>query len=278
MKKIVLRLIEPIIFIGITQMAVAQVAAVKVVVKVPYDTATGKHVYIAGSFNGWKAGDSLFQLHLRDDGLYSITLPLFNNMHYEYKYTMGNWSNVEINTNDSDIHNRMFVSANGLVITDTVAAWKKELKSEPSPQMVHINAMKDSTAAALQPQLNDMMDLLKSYVQNWLRDNPSARVQKKLNKEAEKKLNHIYEQIVQLLENVMATLSSEQKAELKKLINAPQEKNNFLNTLGNGLQKVTSNSKQPLPPLAQSLSCTRELRRSFAQSVFPQAKQVVRVS
>ena len=247
MKKIVLRLIEPIIFIGITQMAVAQVAAVKVVVKVPYDTATGKHVYIAGSFNGWKAGDSLFQLHLRDDGLYSITLPLFNNMHYEYKYTMGNWSNVEINTNDSDIHNRMFVSANGLVITDTVAAWKKELKSEPSPQMVHINAMKDSTAAALQPQLNDMMDLLKSYVQNWLRDNPSARVQKKLNKEAEKKLNHIYEQIVQLLENVMATLSSEQKAELKKLINAPQEKNNFLNTLGNGLQKVTSNSKQPLP-------------------------------
>jgi|KBSSwiStaDraftv2_1062776.scaffolds.fasta_scaffold379173_1 hypothetical protein len=243
MKKLGLCFPRLIIFISTAQMAVAQIAAVKVIVNVPYDTATGKHVYVAGSFNGWKAGDSLYQLKRGDDGVYSITLPLFNDKHYEYKYTRGNWSSVEINCHDSDIHNRAFVSANGLVVTDTVAAWKKETKAEPSPQMARINAMKDSTISALQPQLNEMVNLLKSYVQNWLSDNPSDRVQKKLNKEAEKNINHIFEQIVQLLGNVMATLSPGQKAELKKLISTPQEKNDFINILGNGLQKVTSNSK-----------------------------------
>jgi hypothetical protein len=243
MKKLVSCFLGLIIFIGAAQVAVAQIAAVKVIVNVPYDTVTGKHVYVAGSFNGWKAGDSLYQLKRDDDGFYSLTLPLFSNKHYEYKYTRGNWGSVEINTNDSDIHNRSFVSSNGLVISDTVAAWKKETKTEPSPQMARINAMKDSTMSALQPQLNDMVNLLKSYVQNWLSDNPSDRVQKKLNKEAEKNLNYIFEQIVQLLGNVIATLSPDQKAELKKLISTPQEKNDFMTILGNGLQKVTSNSK-----------------------------------
>jgi len=98
MKGMILRCIMPIIFTGIAQMVVAQVAAVKMVVKVPYDTSTGMRVYIAGSFNSWKPGDSLFQLHRNDNGLYSITLPLFNNVHYEYKYTRGNWSNVEVRT------------------------------------------------------------------------------------------------------------------------------------------------------------------------------------
>src|ERR1044071_5643820 len=110
MRGMILRRIAPMILIGIAQAVVAQVAAVKMVVKVPYDTATGMSVYIAGSFNNWKAGDSLFQLHDVDNGLYSIILPLFSNMRYEYKYTRGNWNNAEIGTNDSDIHNRMFVS------------------------------------------------------------------------------------------------------------------------------------------------------------------------
>ncbi len=244
MKKIILRLIGLTILIGISQMIIAQVASVKVVVKVPDGTATEKHVYIAGSFNNWNAGDSLYQLQPGDDGLYSITLPLFNNTHYKYKYTLGNWGTVEAEANDSDIQDRIFISANGLQITDTVAAWKKpQAKQEPSPQMVRINAMKDSTTAALQPKLNEMLSLLKSYAENWLKDKPSARVEKKLNKKAEKKLNGIYETIVQLLGNAMATLSPEQKAAFRKIIANPDGKNNFLDQLGSGLQKVTDNSK-----------------------------------
>jgi hypothetical protein len=88
-----------------------------------------------------------------------------------------------------------------------------------------------------------MMNLLKSYVQNWLSDEPSSRVQKKLNKEAEGKLTQIFEQMVDLLENVFATLSPEQKAELKKLMATQQENKDFLNALGSGLEKVTNTSK-----------------------------------
>jgi len=232
------------VFMCTTQLLFAQVAAVRVTVKVPYDTTTEKNIYIAGSFNGWKSGDSLYQLHPGSDGLYSITLPLFNNAHYAYKYTKGNWNSVEVSKNDSDIANRKFVSKDGLMIMDTIAGWKREVKSEPSPQMVRINAMKDSTVKALQPQLNDLMNLLKSYTDNWLNDHPSVQVQKKLDSEGEKKLNYIYEQIIQLLGNAFATLTPDQKSELKKLINSPPQGNdNFLNTLGNGLQKVTSNSK-----------------------------------
>ena len=244
MKRTILNFSGLLTFIGFAQIAVAQVAAVKVVVKVPENTATGKNIFISGSFNCWNAGDSLYQLHPEADGLYSITLPLFDKTRYQYKFTMGNWGTVETKANDSDIQNRIFVSANGLQITDTVAAWKKsQPKQELSPQMARINAMKDSASAALKPQLNDMIGLLKSYVENWLKDKPGARVEKKLNKKAEKKLDHIYEQIVQLFGNAMAILSSEQKAELRKLINAPQGENDFLNILGNGFQKVTSDSK-----------------------------------
>jgi hypothetical protein len=244
MKRIILSFSGVIIFIGFVQIVAAQVAAVKILVKVPENTATGKHIFIAGSFNGWNAGDSLYELQPGDDGLYSITLPLFDKTRYQYKFTMGNWGTVETRANDSDIQNRVFVSSNGLQITDTVAAWKKtQPKQETSPQMARINAMKDSANAALKPQLNDMILLLKSYVENWLKDKPSTRVEKKLNKKAEKKLDHIYEQIIQLLGNAMATLSSDQKAELKKMINVPEGKNDFLNILGNGFQKVTSDSK-----------------------------------
>ena len=244
MKKISLRFIQSLIFLCTAQLLFAQVAAVRVIVKLPLDTASGKRIYIAGSFNGWKPGDSLYQLHPGNDGLYSITLPLFDNAHYAYKYTRGNWNSVEVGKNDSDISNRKFVSKDGLVIMDTVAAWKREVKSEPSPQMVRINAMKDSTVKSLQPQLNDLMNLLKSYTENWLSDHPSDQVQKKLNKEGKKKLDYIYEQIIQLFGAVFAMLSPDQKAELKKMISLPQQGNdNFLNTLGNGLQKVTNNSK-----------------------------------
>jgi hypothetical protein len=231
------------IFLFFTPAVFGQIAAVRMVLKIPTDTATGKKVYVAGSFNGWKAGDSLYQLHPDHNGLYVITLPLFNNTRYEYKYTRGNWNNVETSIHDSDIHNRKLVSADGLVITDTVAAWKKETATAPTPQQVRINTMKDSATEALKPLLNDLQQLLYAYAQNWLRDKPNGRVEKKLNKKAEKKLNTIFEQIVQLLGNVMATLSPEQKAALKKMVDDPKGKNDMINTIGNGIQQVTGKEK-----------------------------------
>jgi hypothetical protein len=225
--------------VNIHQITFAQIAAVHVMVKVPVTTPSEKDVYIAGSFNNWHSGDSLYKLHRDGEGLFSTTLPLFNNMHYEYKYTLGNWGTVETNSSDSDIQNRIFVSSNGLNITDTIAAWKQQKpKTEPSTQMVRMNAMKDSTVASLKPQLIGMLDILKSYVQNLLRDKPSAHVQRKLDRKAEKKLNHAYEQVTKLLWNIMATLTPDQKEKLRAIVNGEAGNKDFLNTFQGGLQKV----------------------------------------
>ncbi len=239
MKKIALGTFVFCIVAGIPQMILAQVAAVHVTVKTPSNTPRDKDVYIAGSFNNWQSGDSLYKLHRDGNSSFSITLPLFVNIHYEYKYTLGKWNTVETKPNDSDIQNRVLLSANGINISDTVAAWKQPSpKTEPSAQMVHINAMKDSTVASLKPRLMGMVDILKSYVQNLLRDKPSTHVQKKLNRKAEKKLNQAYEQVSKLLWNIMATLTPDQKEKLRAIVNGEAGKKDFLNTFQSGLQKV----------------------------------------
>jgi Glycogen recognition site of AMP-activated protein kinase len=239
MKKIALRILLSCIVVNIQQVTFAQVAAVHMKVTVPANTPAGKDVYIAGSFNNWKSGDSLYKLHRDEDGTFSITLPLFDQKHYEYKYTLGSWNSVETNAVDSNIQNRVLVSSNDLSIADRVVAWKEPgTKSEPSAQMLRINAMKDSTVASLKPQLSGMLDILKSYVQNLLRDQPSPRIQRRLNRKAEKKLNHAYQQITQLLWNIMATLTPEQKTSLKKIVSGEEGKKDFLNTFQGGIQKV----------------------------------------
>jgi hypothetical protein len=245
MKSILLRTVVSIIFLFIAPIVFGQVAAVRFVVKVPQQTPAEKGVYIAGSFNGWHAGDSLYRLYRTGDGFYMITLPLFDKMHYEYKYTLGDWNTVEMAANDSAILNRVLLSVNGAVVIDTVAKWKQPppANSAVSQQMQQINAMKDSTLASLKPVLNDMLSLLKSYVQNWLRDKPSARIQRSLDRKAGKKLNHAYQQVTKLLWNVMAILTPEQKAALRKVVDSPEGKSEFFNTFKGGLGKIISGKK-----------------------------------
>ena len=215
------------------------------VVKVMQQTPAVKEVYIAGSFNSWHAGDSLYRLHRTGEGFYTITLPLFDKMHYEYKYTLDDWNTIETAANDSAIHNRVLLSVNGAVVNDTGANWKQPppANSTVSPQMQQINSMKDSTVASLKPMLNDMLSPLKSYVQNWLSDKPSACIQRRLDRKAGKKLNHAYQQVTKLLWNVMATLTSEQKTALRKVFNSPEGKSDFLNTFKGGLGKIIDGQK-----------------------------------
>jgi hypothetical protein len=245
MKSILLRTTVSIIFLFFSPIVFGQVAAVRFVVKVPQQTPAEKEVYITGSFNSWHVRDSLYRLLSTGDGFYMITLPLFDKMHYEYKYTLGDWNAVEMAANDSAIHNRILLSVNGAVVNDTVAKWKQppRANSAVSPQMQQINAMKDSTVASLKPVLNDMLSLLKSYVQNWLSDKPSARIQRLLDRKAGKKLNHAYQQVTKLLSNVMATLTREQKAALRKVVDSPEGKNDFFNTFKGGLGKIISGEK-----------------------------------
>lgn len=88
-----------------------------------------------------------------------------------------------------------------------------------------------------------MLSLLRSYVNNWLRNKPSAHIQRQLDRKAGKKLNHAYQQVTRLFWNVMATLTPDQKAALQKIIDSPAGKTDFLNVFQGGLQKVVNGQK-----------------------------------
>lgn len=221
----------------------AQVAAVTVTVHVPEPGDSEKAVFIAGSFNGWQAGDSLYKMSKVDEGVYAITLPLFENKAYKYKYTLGKWDKVEIALNDSDVKNRYFISENGKSITDTVAKWKQpKVAGKPviSPQMQQINAMKDSTLNKLQGELTGMVDLLKPYVHNLLQDDPSERTNRQINKKAKKKIGKAYDQLAGLFWNVFTSLQPEQKQAIRKALEGPAAGKDFINTLSNAFNETLS--------------------------------------
>ena len=223
----------------------AQVAAVTFTVQVPsVDSAKG--IYLAGSFNYWHAGDSLYLMKKIGDNRYSLTLPVFDNHSYQYKYTLGHWNRVELAANDSNISNRVFVAANGKQLTDTVMKWKTVLPAtaQTNPQMQQINAMKDSALAKLQPELNNMIDFLKQYVQNFLAAKPNAALHRRLDKKVTKKIGSAYRQVTKLLWDVFAAISPEQKKQMNDLLNKPEAQKDFINALGNAFGTVVEGKKQ----------------------------------
>ena len=223
----------------------AQVAAVTFTVQVPPADSV-QTVYLAGSFNYWHAGDSLYRMKKIGDNRYTLTLPVFDNHSYHYKYTLGHWNRVELAANDSNINNRVFESANGKQITDTVIKWKALMpaSAQTNPQMQQINAMKDSALAKLQPELNNMIDFLKQYVQNFLKAEPSASLHRRLDKKVEKKIGSAYRQVTKLLWDVFASISPEQKKQMNELLNKPEAQKDFINALGNAFGTVVEGKKQ----------------------------------
>lgn len=223
----------------------AQVAAVTFTVQVPPADSV-QAVYLAGSFNYWHAGDSLYRMKKISDNRYTLTLPVFDNHSYQYKYTLGHWNKVELAANDSNISNRVFMSANGKQVNDTVMKWKKPAPAneKPNAQMQQINAMKDSALAKLQPELNNMINFLKQYVQNFLAATPNAALHRRLDKKVTKKLGSAYRQVTKLLWDVFASISPEQKKQMNDLLNKPEAQKDFINALGNAFGTVVEGKKQ----------------------------------
>jgi hypothetical protein len=169
-------------------------------------------------------------------GVYSITIPVFDAKEYQYKYTLGKWSSVEVAANDSDISNRHFVSFNGKSITDTVIKWKqtKAVAKDSSEQLKRIVAMKDSLVAKLKPELGELIGLQKLYVENMLKEKPDMEEHNKLDEQAIQKIGNLYKGITHLFLDICASLSPEQKQQISKSINQPSN-GDFLNSFFNAV-------------------------------------------
>ena len=216
----------------------AQVAAVKFTVQVPPETMVDKGVFLAGSFNSWHSGDSLYRMKEQGNHGYTLTIPVFDGMKYEYKYTLGSWEKVEVQGNDSNIANRRFISFNKEKITDTVIRWRQpKSPADSSAQLKKMVAMKDSLMLKLKPELEEMQALLKPYLQNMLQENPDKNRQQELDDQVIKHIGNMYRQIAQLFWNITATLSPEQKQQVLKAVNQTSN-NDYINAFLNGVNGV----------------------------------------
>ena len=220
----------------------AQVSSVKLVVHVP-TPPEGKLVYVSGSFNSWKAADSLYKMKREDASTYSIVLPVFKDVKYQYKYTLGSWDRVEHTLNDTNVNNRSFIATGKKTkVKDTVMRWAAG-KSNPPPavsaQMARINAMKDSVLAGLQPKLNEMLVLLKEYTINLLQENPSIETDNRITAEVNKRFADAYGRLNDLFHKVFEGMTTQQKQQILKAVNAPGADKDFINVLGNAISEAT---------------------------------------
>lgn len=218
----------------------AQVSSVKITVHVP-EPAENKHVYLAGSFNNWKAKDSLYKMKREDAATYTIVLPAFKNAKYQYKYTLGNWNEAEVAANDSTIPDRSFVSTKKkMKITDTVAKWAtpKPVAQNTNPQLMKINAMKDSVMKDLQPKLGEMLALLKAFTVNLLQEKPDTAAEQKIVEEVNNHLKDIHKKLNDLFHQVFASLTPQQKQKILTALNNSAADNDFFNVLGAAFNDV----------------------------------------
>ena len=101
---------------------------------VPAATPAGASVYVAGTFNNWNPADARYRLAAGGDGTYAITLPADVLGAVEFKFTLGSWDAVEVDSAQREVANRSFVipASRPARWEGTVAAWRSGPATPPS--------------------------------------------------------------------------------------------------------------------------------------------------
>jgi predicted alpha/beta superfamily hydrolase len=102
---------------------------------VPAGTASNATVFIAGNFNAWNPGNPAYRLTRDEQGGYAITLPAEVRGPIEFKFTLGSWEQVEVDSAGRGVDNRRFtVPAEGAVTwTGSIGGWQDPAKVVPRP-------------------------------------------------------------------------------------------------------------------------------------------------
>ena len=90
------------------------------------DEDDDRPVYISGNFNNWITQDKAFEMEKIENGLYHFKFPYNYTFPEElvYKFTRGDWSEVEIDKYGNRTENRISKRKNG-VKKEHVAKWRK---------------------------------------------------------------------------------------------------------------------------------------------------------
>lgn len=81
---------------------------------IPDNTPPEDFVYIVGDFNTWNPGDVNYKLEKNNEDKWFIIMPeMSNGSQIQFKFTRGDWNNVEKGANGEEIANRLFTFGNG---------------------------------------------------------------------------------------------------------------------------------------------------------------------
>ncbi|MCF8253319.1 MAG: hypothetical protein K9H61_00390 [Bacteroidia bacterium] len=109
------------LFFVLIQTSLVQSQVTITIIDLPSNTPSKEDLYLAGSFNNWNPGDSLFMFK-KIGSNHRITLSK-EIKNAEYKVTRGSWDKVETDSLGGSIANRIFSSSFGLNQKIKVAGW-----------------------------------------------------------------------------------------------------------------------------------------------------------
>lgn len=89
----------------------------------PAYTPPADTLYIAGNFNGWNPGSANHRLTRQPDSSWMITLPQSSGS-IQYKFTRGNWTNVEGNALGAQRPNRTYTFGSADTVRITIESWE----------------------------------------------------------------------------------------------------------------------------------------------------------
>ncbi|MGB5418252.1 alpha/beta hydrolase-fold protein [Algibacter sp.] len=108
-------------------------------------------IYLSGDFEGWSGGSPKFKLN-REKNQYQISIPKHQDA-FSFKFTKGNWGNVECELDGNPIENRTYsFSENKKIVEISILNWNDERQqNKPSTATENVQVFADNFDI---PQLN----------------------------------------------------------------------------------------------------------------------------
>ncbi|MFK7970611.1 MAG: alpha/beta hydrolase-fold protein [Bacteroidia bacterium] len=141
------------LLLGLFCICYTQAQVTIVLTSIPHNTPANASIYLAGNMNSWNDGDSNFILQTLPNNQRFITLqnPPAN---MEFKFTRGDWANVEGDNQGCEIGNRTASPSAGDTLRLAVATWKDLTPCSGGPNSTANGQMSIMDPAFDMPQLS----------------------------------------------------------------------------------------------------------------------------
>jgi predicted alpha/beta superfamily hydrolase len=118
-----------------------------------YPAQHGKDsIFISGSFNGWKPGDTAYKLISNAENVSGLTLNLPAGYH-EFKCTRGTWTTAEYLVSGNEVENRRIHITGDTSFMISIEAWKDDFP-EPVKKHTATSQVHMADSSFFMPQLN----------------------------------------------------------------------------------------------------------------------------